>query len=997
MHEITTHLSTLLALLGYTPQSGWIEASRFSSVRAHRFALVQARDQMSVAGAFCWLKQEGSDAGEIAAPLVYVAWADDQEHAKRIHRLVWSQGLAPFLITLTPDEVYVCEGFRYQSESWHQVVAAFTATALDGTSVPNGLTHLTAHKLRASLFWREHALDVSGRVDLKLLDGLEALSSNLIAGTGVSKGLRYTAANGLIGKILYIQFLFDRGIIDQRWLDERGHEKIRSEGGASWTKTAFWKLVDDLDAIFNGSIFPISRSDRALIDESHIRLVKSVLKDGALALPGGAVQLSFLDIDLSVLRVETLAAVYEQFLKNVGTGERRRSGAYYTPPFLVDVVLDRIEETTPLKQGMKTLDPAAGSGVFLVGAYRRMLEHALAEGALDLPLVRKILVDNIFGVERNPDACHVAAFSLYLTMLDYTTPKELRLVAAGKDQRKLFPSLVGTNLLDRDFFSGKLNLPEMSCVVGNPPWQKLSELRAPAADKWRMRYRDDAPIGHDQAAELFVWKVLRQHLAKGGVMSMLIPAKSFVNPTAREFRNRLSREFCVLGTINFSHMRHRLFAGAKHACAALFVQNATPGREAWTWVYSPLLISQPVSTREDWPWTIIVDRSEIESIRQSKLRDEPRAWLETFMLRPVDRHIHRFVADQCAAGVVGRLGEVCDLAEAAIRRGGSSSESGVAAKYIDIPDDEGGGKGETASLFEELKKSHLNDHLPDAVLARAKPGYRERFSANFTLVPRNFSRIRFVNYPKAYSSTYLSIFLKRGGSDATPAECDFLKAIAKYLNSDAAMYFMATMGRRWLMDRRNVEPHDLSALPFPLYGPTDDNVKLVLSLDGEELDKFIFDSIGLPSHFRKAIEEFLNFRIEFKDGNVPERALSMPSKKDLATYSSTLRHQLNELVGHAGSFQTAHEELRNAGVGIFVTQYLDGSQSPDNIAEICRVACAEYERVGTNNFNDSLAVSMKSQSIVTIAKPLEYFRWTVESAYADSRKIIGAFLGASPQ
>src|SRR5690606_32682911 len=99
-------------------------------------------------------------------------------------------------------------------------------------------------------------------------------------------------------------------------------------------------------------------------------------------------QLSFIDIDLSVLRIETLAAVYEQFLENAGSGERRRTGAYYTPPFLVDAVLDQIEETNPFRDGVKVLDPAAGSGVFLVGAYRRILEAAQARQPISLKTIR---------------------------------------------------------------------------------------------------------------------------------------------------------------------------------------------------------------------------------------------------------------------------------------------------------------------------------------------------------------------------------------------------------------------------------------------------------------------------------------------------------------------------------------------------------------------------------------------------------------------------------
>ena len=991
-----THVAELLKVLGYEHRTGWVAADQFSELRAHRFALVHAREFMSVAGAFCWLRQSDQKSSQIEAPLVYLAVAVDHADAQRIHRLVWSQGLVPYLVIVAPDEVIICEGFRYESDSWHQIVK--TVSWADVTACqaepPSGLRHLAAQRLRGSVFWREHALDVSGRVDLKLLDVLEDLSANLICGKGVTRALSYRAANALLGKVLYVQFLLDRGIIDQQWLDERGHYNVHATGAKDWTQKGFWKLVDDLEAIFNGSIFPITKSDRATTDESHIRLVRSVLKHGAIPLPDGAVQLSFIDIDLSVLRVETLAAVYEQFLENVGSGERRRSGAYYTRPFLVDIVLDQIEETKPLEDGVRVLDPAAGSGVFLVGAYRRMLEAALAQQTLSLETIRALLVNNIFGIERNPDACHVAAFSLYLTMLDYTNPRELRVVSAGKDPRKLFPSLVGTNILSKDFFSRGLGIPMMDCIVGNPPWQKLSELGAPAAINWANAHHDVAPIGQDQAAELFVWKALLMHLKEEGVMAMLIPAKSFVNPTARKFRDRLTQEYRVLGAINFSHLRHRLFAGAKHACAAIFISNHQPTRDDRTWVYSPLSIGQPVASREDWPWTMVIDRSEIEYVRQSKLNRDTRAWFEAFMLRPVDRNIHSFINDQCLAGHIGTLGAVCGVAGAVIRRGGNSSETGIPTKHLNVARFSTAKESHTAELFEELGSAlDVNDSLPKNVLAKAKAGYREQFGGNFTLVPRNFKGIRFIAYPKAYSSSYLGIFFRKNGEQVTQIECDFLRAVAKYLCSNAATYFMVTMGRRWLMDRSNVEPLDLYSLPLPISGPHDKNIKKLLSLEGQSLEDFLFDALELPDQFRKAIEEFLRFRIDFKDGNVPSNALVAPTQEELATYSSTMQKQLDEFIGKTGAFRMGHEELKDEGVAIVVAQFLDENQSHSVLlSDACRKAGIAYRQTPINNFSESLALATPSRNVVSLTKPLEYFRWTVESAYADSRQIIGALL-----
>ena len=94
----------LLKRLGYTRQAGWIDASAFAKMPTHRFAMLQAKREMSVIGAFC-LKSPNGGAGASVTPLVYVALARDGDSAKEVHRKIWSQGLVPFGIIVMPEEV----------------------------------------------------------------------------------------------------------------------------------------------------------------------------------------------------------------------------------------------------------------------------------------------------------------------------------------------------------------------------------------------------------------------------------------------------------------------------------------------------------------------------------------------------------------------------------------------------------------------------------------------------------------------------------------------------------------------------------------------------------------------------------------------------------------------------------------------------------------------------------------------------------------------------
>ena len=91
----------LLARLGYLPNAGWVPADTLDELATHRFAMQQARREMSVIIAFR-LKHEGKGGDFVATPIVYVA-AGDSASVKEIHRKVWSQGLVPFLLVLTPE------------------------------------------------------------------------------------------------------------------------------------------------------------------------------------------------------------------------------------------------------------------------------------------------------------------------------------------------------------------------------------------------------------------------------------------------------------------------------------------------------------------------------------------------------------------------------------------------------------------------------------------------------------------------------------------------------------------------------------------------------------------------------------------------------------------------------------------------------------------------------------------------------------------------------
>jgi hypothetical protein len=223
-----------------------------------------------------------------------------------------------------------------------------------------------------------------------------------------------------------------------------------------------------------------------------------------------------------------------------------------------------------------------------------------------------------------------------------------------------------------------------------------------------------------------------------------------------------------------------------------------------------------------------------------------------------------------------------------------------------------------------------------------------------------------------------------------------LRAIGRYLRSRVALYLVATTGRRWLMDRRNIEPTDLAAFPVPISGLDDPRIDDLLAKQDDEVEQFILEALGLGGDFRRAIEEFLKFRIGFQDGNVPEEALERPDSKAIQMYTDVLARTLDGLIGRGQAFVVTALPDPATGVGAVAASYcespVDAARSSD-AHRLCQIALEHYALSSANSFSDSLgaAYDVKTSS-VTFVKPLEYFRWTVDSAFADSRHMMDVFV-----
>ena len=221
-----------------------------------------------------------------------------------------------------------------------------------------------------------------------------------------------------------------------------------------------------------------------------------------------------------VVPLEFISSIYEEFVT--------AKGAHYTPGYLVDFMLDEVLPWGSDQWDLKILDPACGSGIFLVKAYQRLIQrwknaHPDQKPAADD--LRKILQRNLFGVDIDPHAVRVASFSLYLTMCDELDPKSYL-------NSTKFPPLRDQTLICADFFredfrglSTEKDAETYDLILGNAPWGQDSETEHARA--WAENRAHEWPIPNKAVGTLFLAKAAT--LAKhDGRVSMIQPASSLL-------------------------------------------------------------------------------------------------------------------------------------------------------------------------------------------------------------------------------------------------------------------------------------------------------------------------------------------------------------------------------------------------------------------------------------------------------------------------------------
>ncbi|MCK4784215.1 MAG: N-6 DNA methylase, partial [Desulfobacteraceae bacterium] len=548
----------LIEKLGYVDNPVFLKGERLREHHGYSFFFAQAEKEeyCNLKGVYTLLYSPDKLSSSSLTPVVYVCEADNEAKAEEIHKRVWNQNIVPFLIVVTPKNIRLYSGFEYDYDRKQSDEERVLEVAINAKEVLDKLSAFKSESIDSGDIWKRRPISVEGRVDRHLLANLEKLSE-VLTDENKDYKLPIEHAHTLIGKYIYLQYLRDRDILSDKRLEKaKINVKVDDIFGSNANKNKLYQLEKYLNGFLNGSVFPLPSIND--IRPEHIEKVACTFKGGDPESGQGSL---FDMYDFSCIPIETLSVVYQQFLHQKGKGKQK--GAYYTPVHLVNSVLDELDAKKPLKEGMKIFDPSCGSGAFLVQCYRRLVESVVRnqEDKLKPTDLRKLLVDNIFGLDADKEACWVAELSLSLTLLDYIEPHDLTTYPTFK-----LPELHNKNIFhcEEGFFDDKSlwtkSIPKKGYdwIVGNPPWKNKEKyeddkLYDQKALHWININRKTCPVDNYQTAEAFAWKTT-ELLAEDGQCGLLMPAKTLFKKQGDKFRAKFFSEIETWCIVNFANI-----------------------------------------------------------------------------------------------------------------------------------------------------------------------------------------------------------------------------------------------------------------------------------------------------------------------------------------------------------------------------------------------------------------------------------------------------------
>ncbi len=561
-----------------------------------------------------------------------------QDAAFQIRRYGWSAKLPINILTdFEHFAVYDCRAkpnysdkasfgrillvhYKEYVERWDEIAAIFS---------PEAVRRGSFAKYAEGMKGKKGTADVDDAFLQEIERWREALAKNIALRNETIDiaGLNY-AVQMTIDRIVFLRICEERGIEPENQLQEIvNRDDVYAE---------LCELFKRADTKYNSGLFHFRQEkeqssrpdDLTLSLEIDDKVLKDIISN--LYYPKSPYAFLYIPADI-------LGQVYERFLGKVirlTAGHqakveekpevRKAGGVYYTPTYIVDYIVKntvgKLVEGKKLREveKLRIVDPACGSGTFLLGAYQFLLDWHLnwyvenepekwekqkalvkADGGYRLTASKKkeILLNNIHGVDIDAQAVEVTKLSLLLKVLENASGQ------LGLGMERVLPDLgnnikCGNSLIGFDYFEGQL-LPDeeerarvnpfdwksefkdvfarggFDVVIGNPPYRMMQPHNTELTTLEYLRKKYLVAEFKMEMFHMFLQlgvSVLRQQ----GVHSFIIPATILNNVYAEKLRKWIASN-CAIQKISVAN--EKIFEDADVHTLVLVVKKEDDGKK----------------------------------------------------------------------------------------------------------------------------------------------------------------------------------------------------------------------------------------------------------------------------------------------------------------------------------------------------------------------------------------------------------------------------------
>lgn len=755
-----------------------------------------------------YFRHFAKDQGRSPIPQVYLYDNTNNQFSENdlaiIHRDLWSNSQIPLFIVLEETDVKIFDTRKPVIVDENSI----RTKAMDQLSYSADALKQYSEKLFDSgFFWDSEKAAKHFRQSTSaykdLIDGLKRIHDSFLATQVLPENL----ANKLLVFAILIKYLEERGNEDGELLAKDFFLEFGANNfcGVLRQKGKIVELFKKLSNHFNGRIFEWASEE----EERAIR--DADLSDLA----------DFLDADIdehkqlvfwrrysfNKLPVELISTVYETFLIN-------KKDAVYTPEFLVNTILD---EVLPLRDyetlRCKTIDVSCGSGIFLVGAFKRLVQryrfnHFKKTGVFPNPTpdtLVSIVKENLFGVDIEEESIRLTIFSLCLALCDELTPKQIW-------TELKFDEKLNSNFVPGNFFSflKNANNADWDLVVGNPPFKELSpdkpdykeiiELNQEVKERLNLKI-----YPQNQLALMFLDQSTRL-LKKEGLICLILPAAPLLYNNSHEFRRHFFTQNTVTQILDFTildvfkkYNPKTKKTVANIATVAIFAEKKACNKKN---IIKHKVFRRTKSARERL--FLEIDKYDIHLVPHEESIIDKHVWKSNLLGGGrLNSLINRLAS-------LRTIGDLIDTSKGWIVNEGYiiGSKSQKPAPYIT------GKRLLPTEAFTEEGVDRTQITTEHALLFEG-PRTEELFTPPHLLIKENMGRKKIPTY---LSDEYLTFKDSIVGISVPGDDRDKLSSLESAFEKNADIYrvFIAATSNKYLVKKATVlQKQDLMALPYP--------------------------------------------------------------------------------------------------------------------------------------------------------------------------------------